>query len=136
MKPVYGKPDGGNTAGYIYGVEYEVSGFNPFNKAIHDREVPCVTCRVKSRGSKITVNGRNDCPAGWTLEYHGYLMSENTGHKGRIEAICVDIDADGVPGTYQDLNGMLLYTIQGSCGSLPCGPYENNREITCAVCTK
>ena len=126
----------GDTLQWIYGTEYEIIHGNPFTKSIHDHEAVCVVCLVNSRGSKLVVNGRNDCPTGWTLEYHGYLMSAHYGHKGRTQAICVDVDADVAPGTHQNLNGNLLYTIQAGCGSLPCAPYINGREITCAVCTK
>ena len=126
----------GDTLQWIYGTEYEINNGNPFTKSIHDHEAVCVVCLVNSRGSKLVVNGRNDCPTGWTLEYQGYLMSEHYGHKGRTQAICVDVDADGAHGTYQNLNGNLLYTIQAACGALPCGPYIQGREITCAVCTK
>ena len=124
----------GDTAQYIYGTEYENN--RPFTKNIAQHDAVCVVCMTNSRGSNLVVNGRNDCPAGWTLEYQGYLMSAHYGHKGRTQAICVDVDADGAHGTYQNLNGNLLYTIQASCGALPCGPYIQGREITCAVCTK
>ena len=33
-------------------------------------------------------------------------------------------------------NGALLYLVEGVCGTLPCLPYVNGRELTCAVCTK
>ena len=136
LNPKFASRDYGNTGQYIYGTEYEVSGGNPFTKKIHDHDAICVVCRVSSRGSTLVVNGRNDCPAGWTLEYHGYLMSEHYGHKGRTEAICVDINAGYGVGTHHNHNGNLLYTLQGACGSLPCLPYISGREITCAVCTK
>ena len=124
----------GDTGQHIYGTEYENN--RPFTKNIINHEAVCAVCLVNSRGSKLVVNGRNDCPAGWTLEYNGYLMSERHNHKGRTQAICVDVDADMAPGTHQNLNGNLLYTLQASCGSLPCAPYISGREITCAVCTK
>ena len=34
-------------------------------------------------------------------------MSANWNHNGRTQAICVDPDADGTPGTYQNLDGNL-----------------------------
>ena len=136
IHPNVGPRDYGQTNQYIYGTEYEVSSGNPFTRSVHDHEAACVVCRVDSRGSTLVVNGRNDCPAGWTLEYHGYLMSEHYRHKGRTEAICVDVDAEYAVGTHADVNWNLLYVIQGACGALPCGPYINGREITCAVCTK
>lgn len=50
--------------------------------------------------------------------------------------ICVDNDAEYVPGTKANKDGALLYPVEGVCGSLPCKPYVNGRELTCAVCTK
>ena len=139
MNPKFGTySDSADTNQYIYGAEYRIDGVNPFNKNINLHDVPCATCRVETRGSKLILPGRNKCPNGWTLEYDGYLMSAHYGHTGRTQAVCVDKDADGVPGSISDDGGssMLWYTIQASCGSLPCGPYVQGREITCAVCTK
>ena len=69
--------DGNQDTGYIYGTEYEVSSYSgyPFRGNLHDHEAPCVVCYVKSRGSMLMMPARNDCPSGWTEEYHGYLMT-------------------------------------------------------------
>ena len=121
----------------MYGAEYQVSyGFNPFTKNLHDHEAPCVVCFVKSRGSMLMMPARNDCPSGWTEEYHGYLMTGNYGHKKAYDFICVDENAEYVPGSQANNNGALLYFVEGVCGSLPCNPYVAGRELTCAVCTK
>lgn len=136
-KPTFEKySDSVDTAQYIYGQEYEVNKFSPFKKpSLHNKDAPCAVCEVESRGSKVMISGRSLCPDGWTQEYKGYLMSEHYGHKGRSTAVCVDYDAEGLPRTGKDENGNLWYTIQASCGSLPCGPYTQGRELTCAVCT-
>ena len=135
--PKYDKyKDGWQDAGYVYGTEYQVSSFNPFKKNLHDHEAPCAVCFVKSRGSMLMRPARNDCPSGWTEEYHGYLMSGRHSHKKEYEYICVDEDAEYVPGTQANKDGALLYPVEGVCGSLPCNPYVNGRELTCAVCTK
>ena len=138
LNPKYDQyKDGHQAAGYVYGAEYQISyGFNPFKKNIHDHEAPCAVCFVKSRSSTLMMPARNDCPSGWTEEYHGYLMTEYHGHKKQRDFICVDQDAEYVPGTQADKNGALLYPVEGVCGSLPCNPYVAGRELTCAVCTK
>ena len=82
------------------------------------------------------VPGRNICPAGWTMEYKGYLMSAHYGHAGRSSAVCVDDDAESFPRSQSSKDGNLWYLIQAACGSLPCGPYVHGRELTCVVCTK
>ena len=137
--PKYGKYTNGHQAsGYMYGTEYEVSQYsgNPFKRNLHNHEAPCVICFVKSRGSMLMMPARNDCPSGWTEEYHGYLMTEYYGYKHSRDFICVDEDPEFVPGSNADKNGALLYPVEGVCGSLPCLPYVSGRELTCAVCTK
>jgi len=135
--PKYDKyKDGYQGTGYMYGAEYQVSSFNPLKKNLHDHEAPCAVCFVKSRGSMLMRPARNDCPSGWTEEYHGYLMTGHHNHKKGYEFICVDENAEYVPGTQANKDGALLYPVEGACGSLPCNPYVGGRELTCAVCTK
>ena len=130
--------DGNQGTGYIYGTEYEVSSYSgyPFRRNLHDHEAPCVVCYVKSRGSMLMMPARKDCPSGWTEEYHGYLMTSHHGHKNQKDFVCIDKDPEYVPGSHKDMNGALLYHVEGQCGSLPCLPYVQYRELTCAVCTK
>ena len=137
--PIYEKyKTGHQNAGYVYGVEYEVSDHNgdPFDKNLHDHEPPCAVCFVKSRSSLLMMPARNVCPSGWTEEYHGYLMTSHHAHKHSTEFICVDGNPEYVHGTKINSDGSLLYLVEGVCGSLPCRPYEAGRELTCAVCTK
>lgn len=137
MEPTYGKySDSADTLQWIYGVEYEVSAFTPLSKNLQNQDAPCAVCRVKSRGSKLMIPGRNICPSGWVTEYKGYLMSAHYGHKGRSTAVCVDADSEGAHGSTDSKDGNLWYAIQAACGSLPCGPYVQGRELTCVVCTK
>ncbi len=136
--PKYDKyKDGFQSGSYIYGTEYQISGvFNPFKKNLLDHDAPCAVCYVKSRATQVIIPARNDCPSGWTEEYHGYLMAANSGHKHSTNFICVDEDAEFVHGSHANRNGALLYLVEGRCGSLPCLPYVDGRELTCAVCTK
>ena len=113
-----------------------MSSFNPFTNTLHDHDAPCTVCYVKSRGSEMMMPARNDCPSGWTEEYHGYLMTAHYGHKSVRDFICVDREAEYVPGSHDNQDGALLYLVQGDCRSLPCLPYVEGRELTCAVCTK
>ena len=135
--PKYDKyKDGHQSAGFVYGTEYEVNSFNPFTKSLDDHDAPCVVCFVRSRASMLMMPARNDCPSGWTEEYHGYLMTEYYDHKKQRDYVCVDKDAEARPGTAASKDGALLYPVEGVCGSLPCHPYVADRELTCAVCTK
>ena len=71
----------------MYGVEYRVDEYNgdPFKRSLHDYDAPCAVCYVKSCGSMLMMPARNDCPYGWTEEYHGYLMTSHyTDHNPKI----------------------------------------------------
>ncbi|KXJ23128.1 Short-chain collagen C4 [Exaiptasia diaphana] len=136
--PKYGnyKP-GHQSAGYIYGTEYQVNGYSPFTETnLHDHEAPCAVCHVPTRNAELMIPATYECPSGWTMEYHGYLMTAYYGHAHPTKYLCVDQHAEAVKGTSADLNGALLYPVEGVCGSLPCHPYATGKELTCAVCTK
>ena len=49
---------------------------------------------------------------------------------------CVDKDAESVPGSSPNTNGGLFYHVEASCTGLACTPYVDEKELTCAVCTK
>lgn len=138
--PKYDKyHDGHQYAGYIYGTEYDVGQYsgNPFKRSLHNHDAPCAVCFVKSRGSMLMMPATNDCPSGWTKEYHGYLMTEYYNHKHSSEFVCVDADPEYVPGSHAHKpTSARLYPVEGRCSSLPCLPYVEGRELTCAFCTK
>ena len=80
--------------------------------------------------------GKNKCKKGWTKEYNGYLMSGHYTHKAGKEYICVDKTAEKIKNSQANKDGALLYPVEAVCGSLPCPPYTDGREMTCVVCTK
>ena len=68
---------------------------------------------------------------------YGYLMTESWGHKSSQDFICVDWEAESVPGSQSSYDGALLYLVQANYGYFSkCPPYYAGRELTCAVCTK
>ena len=123
-------------ASFMYGSEYEMWGNVPQSSLpLHDQDVPCAVCYVAARTAKIVIPGTYNCPAKWTREYYGYLMAEKyTHHRSTFE--CVDKDAEPAKGGHADHNGALFYHIEPRCGSLPCPPYDQQKEVTCAVCTR
>lgn len=136
-KPIYDKfVDGWQGAAAIYGTEYQTSTF-PGLKSLYQHDAPCALCYVRTRGSQIMIPGTNKCPAGWSREYKGYLMTSHYNHAHPSEYVCVDEGAEAVDGGHSDTNGALLYVVEGSCShALPCGPYRDAHELTCVVCTK
>ena len=94
-------------------------------------------CHVSNRTAVYMVPAKYTCPTGWTREYYGYLMVEHYKYKAsQTRYICMDALLKPLPGSTTNHNGLLFYFVEGSCGSLPCPPYDNTNELTCAVCTK
>jgi hypothetical protein len=126
--------DADNGKAKIYGTEYE--GLTPglFTQNLHDHNAPCAVCSTV-RGKSMMLPARDECYPGWTLEYPGYLMA---GHytQHATEYVCVDGAPEVEMGDFTNEDGALLYSVEGVCGSLPCGPYIANRELTCSVCTQ
>ncbi|XP_078670731.1 short-chain collagen C4-like [Branchiostoma floridae x Branchiostoma belcheri] len=121
---------------YMYGAEYQIGLDSPYDTgAIHDRNVPCAVCHSLSRRAQLLIPARKICPEGWTREYGGYLMTGHDTHR-RTEFVCMDGEPEVLPGGESDENGALFYIVEGRCGSLPCPPYVEGRELTCVVCTK
>ncbi|XP_062504065.1 short-chain collagen C4-like [Corticium candelabrum] len=139
LDPVWGYyKDGYQGASYIYGAEYQLwQGIQPFiNKRLKDYDVPCAVCYDANKNTQFMLPAKNTCPTAWSRAYYGYLMAERHSHSGRIMYVCVDYNAEGFPGSYRNDDEHLFHPVEGVCGSLPCPPYVNGRELTCAVCLK
>ena len=126
---------GRDATGLIYGAEFQaqyVAGY----EGIVDQNPTCSVCHVAGRSSQIMIPARYTCPPSWTLEYHGYLMSEH--HTSiRSEFICVATHPDLVRGKSSNTNGVLLHFVEVDCGfGIDCPPYSGEKELTCAVCTR
>ncbi|CAI9737331.1 Hypothetical predicted protein [Octopus vulgaris] len=142
--PIWANYTTGDTkSAYIYGSEYQLEHY-PTNKlfsfanaeSIHDHNAPCAVCLTRQPAVVMMLPARTKCYDGWTAEYSGYLMSGHYGHKGKLEYVCVDYAPEADPAGYRNEDGALLYFVQAACGSLPCPPYVNVRELTCIVCSK
>ena len=125
----------GHQSGYLYGAEYKIVSGQPF-QSMHNHNVPCAVCHVSTRASLLMVPARTSCPSSWTREYYGYLMAERWTHAGRSTYECMDSHPQSVPGSAGGIDGALFYHIEATCTGLPCPPYVDGREVTCAVCTK
>jgi len=131
-------------AGALYGVEYELpTGYGnnvPFSfannngQSIQDNDAPCAVCVNPAASFKVIVSGRPDCPNDMHLEYNGFLVSDHHGYQ-KSEFLCLDSVPDVREGGQANNDGGLFYPVQASCGALPCPPYVEGNEITCAVCT-
>jgi len=134
-----------DTAARIYGVEYQLyygySNYRPFSynnvggRDLHDNDALCVVCYNPEAHAQYMVPSRPDCPNAMHLEYSGYLVSERYMHQSSGEYVCLDIEPEARVGGEENLDGGLFYPVEAACGSLPCPPYVNGNELTCAVCT-
>ena len=120
----------------LQGVEYEVAAGQPIVRHLRqNHNVPCAVCYASTRVAMLMIPAKTQCPSSWTLEYAGYLMTEHHGHRRTMFA-CVDKDAESIPGEAGDTNGALFYHVEATCNGILCPPYDTEREMTCAVCTK
>ena len=119
----------------LLGAEYQT--YNGPQNNLQNHNVPCAVCYASTRAAMIMVPAITQCPSSWTREYYGYLMTEcgATGHH-RSSFDCVDVNPDVVPGGIGNTNGALFYYVIATCNGLQCPPYEANRVVSCAVCTK
>ena len=137
--PIYDKYESGWQSGAaVYGTEYETTFAGFTRGSLQNHDAPCAVCYVRSRGSQVMIPGTNKCSSGWTREYYGCLMTSHYNHAHPSDFVCVDVDAEVVPGSHRDTDGALLYVVEGNCGyaTLPCKPYIHGYELTCVVCTK
>ena len=126
---------GGSTS-YIYGAEYKTAGKGL--RSLDHNNVPCAACHVTTRSAQLMIPGTDQCPGGWTSEYTGWLMLGHHSHKGRTMYVCVDKDAQALPGLGADNGGVLMYHASVDCRypGIPCPPYVNSKDLACVVCTK
>ena len=95
----------------------------------------CAVCYTQTRGASIMIPGRCQCPGNWTTEYFGYLSAERGGHISPSTYICIDNNL--VPKSKVNPYGSTTMKVEMKCHNTHiCPPYEEGKELTCAVCTK
>ena len=120
----------------VQGAEFEGSHLSgdPV-QYLHEHNAPCAVCDVPTRARVIMIPAKTVCPPSWTREYYGYMMTEHDEYH-RSSYACIDIDAEVVLGEENNSNPLLLYPTVTDCNGLSCPPYENDRQLSCVVCTK
>ena len=121
---------------YMYGTEFEIATNQALTRGRHEQNVPCAVCYA-TRSAQIMIPGTYECPSGWTTEYFGWLMTGHFNYHGASTFVCVDFNAEVVPGEAANDDGALLDHVQVSCQhGMQCPPYDQRREVSCVVCTK
>ncbi|XP_045204622.2 uncharacterized protein LOC123557287 [Mercenaria mercenaria] len=122
--------------GRMYGTEINpVSddvGIFPY--AVEQQDMPCAVCKT-FKSITLMIPARESCYAGWKLEYSGYLMTNDHEHVGSHNHICVDSRPEFLPKNYGNDNEHTVMLVESHCGSLPCPPYVQGRELACVVCS-
>ncbi|XP_072021052.1 uncharacterized protein [Amphiura filiformis] len=121
---------------FLYSTEYRIYSFAPLSHLLH-HDVPCAVCRVTGRSTQLMIPAKTTCPADWTSEYKGYMMSASYDYDHQTEYVCVDENAEARVGNNSSAGGSYMYPVEATCGTngLPCLPYVAGKELTCVVCT-
>ena len=120
----------------MYGAEYYThTHSSSYLHGRNEHDVPCAVCYVIQRSTVYMLPAKYTCPSGWTREYYGYLMSAHPTHHP-TQFTCIDLAFKSVAGSSPNHLAMEFFFVEGRCGSLPCPPYDNTKELSCAVCTK
>ena len=135
--PQYGSYTSGTGNGnYVYGAEYSTLTRQQMS-GVNNHDAPCAICFASTRGSLLMIPAKRSCPAGWTEEYDGYMMSGRYSIEGRTMYICVDGSPDSVSGEDgDDPDRVELFMVEAKCEGLSCPPYSAEKELTCVVCTR
>ena len=135
LDPNYLKYEPGSSIhmSYMYGTEYQQT--NTLVANTDDADAPCAVCYIPTRTTLYMMPAKYTCPKDWTTEYYGYLMAQHY-TQYRSQFSCIDKSLKTVIGSIANVPGAKFFPVEGRCGSLPCPPYEETKELTCAVCTK
>ena len=121
---------GGNQLSWLRGSEYQYTFVGR-----HDHNVPCSVCYVSGRAAQLMIPANLNCPSSWTEEYQGYIMAEKYNHPRNAMYVCVDENAEVVPGSAKNTDGALFYHVTADPGRGLSG-YSGSNAVTCVVCTK
>ena len=103
-------------------------------------QIPCAVCLRDRRTVTIVTPGRDTCQLdSWQKEYAGFLMTQEGGAAGS-KLICVDANAEGVPGSNTTgAQGPLLQPVAYKCLGASCPASKNPgykpMALPCAVCS-
>lgn len=74
----------------------------------------------------MMIPARDDCPTGWTNEYSGYLATESSDHY-RSQFLCFDRSLETIAGGEGNhADAAEAWNVETA----------QERELTCAICTK
>ena len=104
--------------GFIYGAKYnddKRKDKSPNVNQLSDDDVTCVVYDFQCRSSMIMIPDKSICPAGYTVEYWGYLMAGRHNHASAGNYYSADAapEATSIPKQKSGKNGVLLHYVKG-----------------------
>ena len=131
---------GSDIAGWLYVVSYAVDQKSLISSVSSTSPTPCAVCYVPSRSASVMIPASTSCPADWTQEYKGYVMSyhgwsDAITNRHPTNYICADGALEVAPGGVNQFQGAIFFVKLG-CGLLPCDKFNQGWEVACVVCTK
>ena len=119
---------------YVYEVRISGGGSQPLS-SFYGYYLPCAVCYTHARDTILKIPAKVNCPANWTREYYGYLLTEYYGHSGRLMYECIDKDPERKASASS--SSAYLYHVEPVCNNgLSCAPYDSSKELTCVVCSR
>ena len=119
----------------VFGTEYEFHAGPPANTGLANHNAPCAVCYVSTRAATIMIPAKTECPSSWIREYYGYLTANYEDHSKALYN-CLDVNPESIIGYANNENGALFHYAVSTCHGFECPPYEDDRALSCAVCTK
>lgn len=139
--PTWGNYDDSDNShrGYIFGTEIDIrpqaASETIFGYQVNEHDLPCAVCQTQF-SLTLMFPGRSTCFSGWSQQYAGYLVAGSHTHSNNKNYECLDGAPEAVPKGNTNDDQSILYLVEAKCGSLPCPPYVEGREIACVVCSR
>ena len=139
--PTWGNYDDSDNSlrGFIFGTEIDIqpkaASEKMFGYQVNEQDLPCAVCETQFPLTHM-FPGRHSCFPGWTLQYAGYLIADHHAHSSNKKHECLDGSPEAIPKGNKNDDESIVYLVEAKCGSLPCPPYVEGREIACVVCSK
>jgi len=124
----------------LFGIEYDFNA-SPFSTTNHVagnfyyNDMPCTVCHVQKRSHQLIIPARHTCPAGWTKEFAGFIVSswyKNT----KTSFYCLDSAPEAISGGSARNDTAYAHPVDVQCGPIPCPPYAQGNRLACVVCSK
>ena len=121
---------------YIAGVDYWFESRQPL-AASNYHNAPCSVCYVPTRITAVMIPAKTQSPTHWTLEYIGYLVTKNYNVAGPKMYKCVDKGPESFSGPNPPSDVSVAFSpVEPLSSGLSNAAYDDEKELTCVVCTR